>query len=248
MRKIYVLGILAVVWLVTSPTMVLAQRVSRSGGRGGYGGYGGYDDAGVMALQSSAMSQASLRSAVESSRLAGQNAAMQQRAMVQSGARNMLSTQADARTEAIHSQRQSNRDSWFQVQQQQMAGRQAYEHGSPALVSAGFGAGPVTGGFAVAGPLPEVAMDIIKWPSTLQEQMFASRRALIEAPYRRSPPALSAPTANDSREMVKTVDEMEAMLEWRLSVKSGLDANEYEQAKAFLEKLGQEAKARLKVP
>ena len=245
MRKTYVLGILAVVWLVTSPTTVLAQRLSRPGGRGGYGGYGGYDDdAGVMALQSSAMSQASLRSAVQSERLAGQNAAMQQRATVQSGARDMLSTQANARTEAILSQRQSNRDSWFQLQQQQMAGRQAYEHGSPALVSAGFGAGPVTGGFAVAGPLPEVAMDIIKWPSTLQEQMFASRRALIEAPYRRSPPALNAPTANDYRDMVKNVDEMKAMLEWRLSVKSGLDANDYKQAKAFLDKLGQEASER----
>jgi hypothetical protein len=248
MRKTYVLGILAVVWLVTSPTTVLAQRLGRPGGRGGYGGYGGYDDAGVMALQSSAMSQASLRSAVESDRLAGQNAAMQQRAMVQSGARNMLSTQADARTEAVLSQRQSYRDSWFQVQQQQMAGRQAYEPGSPALVSAGFGAGAVAGGFAVAAPLPEVAMDIIKWPSVLQEPMFASRRALIEAPYRRSPPASSAPTANDYREMVKNVDDMKAMLEWRLSVKSGLDSNEYQQAKAFLEKLGQEAKARLKVP
>ena len=245
MRKIYVLGILAVVfWLATPPTMVLAQRLSRPGGRGGYGGYGGYDDAGVMALQSSAMNQASLSRAVQSDRLAGQNAAMQQRAMVQSGARNMLSTQADARTQNILSQRQSYRDSWFQIQQQQMAERQAYGSGSPALVSAGCGAGPVTGGFAVSAPVPEVAMDIIKWPTTLQEPMFASRRALIEAPYRRSPPALSAPTANDYREMVKTVDEMKAMLEWRLSVKSGLDANEYEQAKAFLDKLGQEASER----
>jgi len=245
MRKIYVLGILAVVWLVTSPTMVLAQRVSRSGGRGGYGGYGGYgDDAGVMALQSSAMNQASMSRAVQSDRMAGQNAAMQQRAMVQSGARNMLTTQADARTQNILSQQQSYRDSWFQLQQQQTAGQRAYEPGSPALVSAGCGAGPVAGGFAVAVPLPEVAMDIIKWPSTLQEQMFASRRALIEAPYRRSPPALSAPTANDYRDMVKNVDEMKAMLEWRLSVKSGLDSNEYQQAKVFLDKLGQEASER----
>ena len=160
----------------------------------------------------------------------------------------MLNTQANERTDAILSQRQSNRDSWFQFQQQQMAGRQAYGQGSPALVSAGFGAGPSTGGFAVAAPPPEAAMDIIKWPSTLQEPMFASRRALIEAPYRRSPPDLSVPTANDYRDMVKTVAEMEAMLEWRLSVKSGLEANDYEQAKVFLEKLGQEAKARLKVP
>jgi hypothetical protein len=242
MRKIYVLGILAVVWFVTSHTVVLAQRRGYSGGYGGYGGYG--DDAGVMALQSSAMNQASARSAAQSNRLMGQSAAMQQRAMVQSGARNTLSTQANARTQGIVSQQQSNRDWWFQVQQQQSAGRGAYEHGSPALVSAGFSAEPVTGGFAVAGPVPEVAMDIIKWPSTLHEEMFASRRALIEAPYRRSPPALSAPTANDYRDMVKNVDEMKAMLEWRLSVMSGLNTNDYEQAKAFLDKLGKEASER----
>ena len=202
------------------------------------------DDAGVMALQSSAMNQASARNAAQSNRLMGQNAAMQQSAMVQSGIRNTLSSQADARTQNILSQRQSNRDWWFQVQQQQSAGRRAYEPGSPALVAGGFGAEPVAGGFAVAGSVPEAAMDIIKWPTTLQEQEFASQRALIEAPYRRSPPALSAPTANDYRDMVKNVDEMKAILEWRLSVKSGLETNSYEQAKAFLDKLGQEASER----
>jgi hypothetical protein len=245
MQKIYVLAILAVVWLVASPAMILAQRPGRPGGRGGYGGYGGYgDDAGVMALQSSAMNQASARSAAQSNRLMGQSAAMQQRAMVQSGIRNTLTSQADARTQNILSQQQSNRDWWLQVQQQQTAGRQAYGNGSPALVAAGCGAGPVAGGFALAGPRPEVAMDIIKWPTVLQEDEFDSRRALIEAPYRRSPPALSAPTANDYRDMVKNVDEMKVILEWRLSVKSGLNTNDYERAKAFLDKLGQEASAR----
>jgi hypothetical protein len=245
MRKIYLLGILAAVWLVTSSTMVSAQRFSRPGGRGGYGGYGGYgDDAGVMALQSSAINQASARNVAQSNRLMGQSATMQQRAMVQSGIRNTLTSQADTRTQNILSQQQSNRDWWFQVQQQQTAGRQTYGYGSSALVAAGSGAEPVAGGFDVAGPSPVVAMDIIKWPSALQEEMFASRRALIEEPYRRSPPALSAPTANDYRDMVKNVDEMKAMLEWRLSVKSGLETNDYEQAKAFLDKLGQEASER----
>jgi hypothetical protein len=251
MRKTYVLGIVAVVWLVTPPTMLLAQRLSRPGGSRGYGGYGGYGDygdysadAGVMGLFTSSMNQASVSRAVQSDRLAGQNAAMQQRSMVQSEVRNTLSTQANSRTQDILSQQQSNRDWWFQVQQQQTARRQTYEYGSPALVSAGFSAEPVTGGFAVASPLPEVSMDIIKWPCALQEQMFASRRALIEAPYRRSPPALSAPTANDYRDMVKTVDEMKAMLEWRLSVNSGLETSDYEQAKAFLDQLSQEASER----
>jgi hypothetical protein len=245
MRKIYVLGILVLVWLVTSSAMVLAQRYSRSGRYGGYGGYGGYgDDAGVMALQSSATEQASMRSAAESDRLMGQTAAMQQNAMMQSGIRNTLSSQADARTQNILSQRQSNRDWWFQVQQQQAAARPAYGASSPALAACGFGAEPAVGRFTVVGADSEAAMDIIKWPSTLQEREFASRRALIEAPYRKSPPGLSTPTAEDYRDMVKNVDEMKAILEWRLTVKSGLDTESYDQAKAFLDKLGQEASER----
>jgi hypothetical protein len=245
MRKIYVLGILAVVWFVTSHTVVLAQRPGYSGGHRGYGGYGGYgDDAGVMALQSSAINQASARNAAQSNRLMGQSAAMQQSAMVQSGIRDTLGSQADARTQNILSQRQSNRDWWFQVQQQQTAARPAYRSSSSALASCGFGAEPAADGFTVAGADSQVATDIIKWPTTLQEKEFASGRALIEAPYRRSPPALSTPTAEDYRDMVKTVDEMKAILEWRLTVKSGLETKNYEQAKAFLDKLGQEASER----
>ena len=125
-----------------------------------------------------------------------------------------------------------------------MAGRAASGSRSPALAACGFGAVPAEGGFAPVGAESEVATDVIKWPTVLQEPEFASRRALIEAPYRRSSPALSVPTANDYRDMVKTVDEMEAILEWRLTVMSGLETNVYQQAKAFLEKLGQEASER----
>jgi hypothetical protein len=243
MRKTYVLGILALVLLVTSPAMVSAQR--RGGRVGGYGGYGGYgDDAGVMALQASATSQAAASRAAQSNRMMGQNIALQQNAMMQSGIRNTLSSQASAMTQNVGSQRQSDRDWWFQVQQQQMAARPSYGSSSPVLASCGFGASPPQGGFAPVGAEPEVAMDVIKWPTVLQEPEFASRRALVEAPYRRSPPALSVPTANDYRDMVKTVDEMEAILEWRLTVKDGLETSVYQQAKAFLEKLGQEASER----
>ena len=245
MRKIYVLGILAMVWLVASPAMVVAQRRGYSGGHRGYGGYGGYgDDAGVMALQSSAINQASARNVAQSNRLIGQSAVIQQNAMMQSGIRNTLSSQADTRTQNILSQRQSDRDWWFQVQQQQLAQRPAYRSSSPALAACGFGTEPAADGFTAAGADSQVATDIIKWPTALQEKEFASRRALIEAPYRRSPPALSTPTAEDYRDMVKTVDEMKAILEWRLTVKSGLETKNYEQAKAFLDTLGQEASAR----
>jgi hypothetical protein len=251
MRKICVLGILAMVWLMASDATVLAQRRGgRPGGGGyggyrGYGGYGGYgDDAGVMALQSSAMNQASMRSAAQSSYLMGQGAAMQQSAMMQSGIRNTLSAQATAQTQSMLGQREANRDWWFQVQQQQAAGRQAYQRSVPAMAACGFGAGPGAGEFEAAGPTPEVAMDIIKWPAALQEKEFASRRALIEAPYRRSPPTLSVPTVDDYRKMVKDVNDMKAILEWRLTVESGLQTSEYDQAKAFLDKLGQEAAER----
>jgi hypothetical protein len=246
MRKIYVLGILAMIWLVTSPAMVLSQRFGRGGGYGGYGGYG--DDAGVMALQSSAISQASARNAAQSNRLMGQNIAMQQGAMMQSGIRNTLSSQADSRTQNILSQQQSNRDWWFQVQQQQAAGRPNYGRGAPAPASCGYGAEPMSEGLIAADSSPPAAMDIIKWPTALQEEEFASRRALIEAPYRRTPPASNLPTADDYRDMVKNADEMKAILEWRLTVMSGLDTNNYEQAKSFLDKLGKEASERAAIP
>jgi hypothetical protein len=114
-------------------------------------------------------------------------------------------------------------------------------------VAAGFGAGPAPSGFALADVTPEAATDIIKWPTAIQEREFASRRAEVEAPYRRSPPDLSTPTPDDFRNMVTTVEEMKAILEWRLGVRSGLPTREYEQANAFLNQLGQEASERSKL-
>ena len=81
-------------------------------------------------------------------------------------------------------------------------------------------------------------MDIIKWPTVLQEQCFASERAKIEAPYRRTPPKLSVPTPADYRKMAGTVEDMKAVLEWRL--KEGVDTADYNAAKTFLDQLGQE--------
>jgi hypothetical protein len=81
-------------------------------------------------------------------------------------------------------------------------------------------------------------MDIIKWPSLLQEQCFASERAQIEAPYRRTPPKLSLPTPADYRQMVGAVENMKAVLEWRLT--QGVPTADYNTAKAFLDQLGNE--------
>ena len=88
---------------------------------------------------------------------------------------------------------------------------------------------------------PGAATDIIKWPPVLQESEFAYERAQIEAPYRRHPPGLSAPTSSDYRNMTKTAEQMKAILEWRLGQEGGLATDEYEQAKSFLSKLGEEA-------
>ena len=85
-------------------------------------------------------------------------------------------------------------------------------------------------------------MDIIKWPTVLQEQCFASERAKIEAPYRRNPPKLSVPTPADYRQMAGTVEDMKAVLEWRL--REGIPTADYEAAKAFLNQLGEEVAAR----
>jgi hypothetical protein len=91
----------------------------------------------------------------------------------------------------------------------------------------------------------EAATDIIKWPKLLQKPAFATERGVIEAPYRRSPPDLSTPTASDYRNMVKTVDEMKAIVEWFPT--KGVNTHDYEEAKAFLNKLGLEARERYEI-
>ena len=166
---------------------------------------------------------------------AGQQAAMAQNYVVQSGIRNTLSSQAQSQTNAILSQQQANQDWWFQQQSPAngpAAGPWSMQYGAPAV--------PV--GFAPPGGPPPAAMDIIKWPTVLQEQCFASERAKIEAPYRRTPPKLSIPTPADYRQMAGTVEDMKAVLEWRL--KEGVDTADYNAAKAFLDSWVQEVATR----
>ena len=168
------------------------------------------------------------------SRLLGQQAAMQQNMVVQSGIRNTLNTQAQAQDNAIQNQRQSYRDWWFQHQSGQMAERQARGYNSPGPSGGSFGFEPP--------PPPKANLDIIKWPPLLQEPTFAPQRTAIEAPYRRSPPGLSAPTPQDYSNMVKTIEQMKGTLQWLTT--QGVDAQEYNQAEAFLNQMQQEAHAR----
>jgi hypothetical protein len=198
----------------------------------GYGGYGGM--AGAAAVLGSDYRQATAMQLKAQSMQAGQDRAMAQNQFVQSNIRDTLTSQAQRRTESNLSQRQADQDWWFQQQAQQSAQRSAmgYASGAPA----------VPAGFAPPGEPPPAAMDIIQWPTVLQEGCFASQRTRIEAPYRRTPPKLSVPTPADYQKMAGAVEDMKAVLEWRLT--KSLDTGEYNTAKAFLNQLGQQVTAR----
>ncbi len=203
----------------------------------GYGGYGWGGAEGAAALAGSDYRQSTAMQLKAQSMQFGQQRTMQQNMVVQSGIRNMQSSQAQSQTNAILAQQQANQDWWFQQQSQQMAQRQAKEQ---------YGAQPIPTGFAPAGGPPPAATDIIPWPTVLQDQCFASERAKIEAPYRRSPPKLSVPTTADYRQMASTVEDMKAVLEWKL--REGIPTAGYETAKAFLSQLGAEVAARAQAP
>jgi hypothetical protein len=236
------------VGLLTTCVFAAAGPVSAQFWRGrsiGYGGY--YDDGGLasaVALASTNRADSSQMQIASQNQQAAQQAANQQRMAMQSGIRNSMMTQAQDRTNAIADQRQSYRDWWFQTNEQQLSGRPAAATRSSAPLAGGFGMRQSGGGFTYDDFHPPVDLDIIKWPSVLQEKAFADERAQIEAPYRRSPPGLSAPTAADYRNMLKTVADMNSILEWRLGVRGGLPTADYGQAKAFLNTMAQEAQER----
>jgi len=82
-------------------------------------------------------------------------------------------------------------------------------------------------------------MDIIQWPTLLQDPCFASERTKIEAPYRRgTPQKRSTPNEDDYQQMAAAVEDMKAVLQWKLS--EGVDTGQYNTAKAFLNQLGSE--------
>ena len=197
----------------------------------GYGGWGGMN--GSAALLGSDYRQATAIQTTAQSRQFGQQAAMEQNYVVQSGIRNTLSNQAQSQTNAILSQQQANQDWWFQQQSQEMAQRRARAYAS--------GASAAAVNFAPSAEPPPAAMDIIKWPAALQEPCFASERAKIEAPYRRTPPKLSVPAPADYRNMASTVEDMKAVLQWRLT--DGIATADYDAAKTFLNRLGEEVTA-----
>jgi hypothetical protein len=230
--------VLTLVSLVLSTTATAQMHPGRSY-HGPYG-YGANDFAGVWGAYTSAINYSTTRYVAEQDHLAGQNAAMMQNSMMQSGIRNTLSSQADMRTQNILGQQQANRDWWFQVQQQQSAQRQlaAARPMVGGVPSAGFeSAAPVPA------PRPQVATDIIKWPSLLGDSRFAEQRAKVEAPYRSAPKGQANPTVADYEAMIDAAGKMKAILG---QMTAEISAQEYLGVEKFLDQLAAEARGRIK--
>ncbi|MBN2577782.1 MAG: hypothetical protein JXB10_02235 [Pirellulales bacterium] len=211
-------------------------------------GPGYYDDGGWASAVALASSNAAYNARAEvaaQDRLAAQQASNRQARAMESNIQNTLSNQARTWNREAANQWQSDRDWWFQTQRRQMAGPAPRGTSSATPLAGGYGLSrPPVGGLTWEEIHPKVDLSIIKWPPVLQESAFAPWREKIETPYRRSPPGLSTPTAADYRNMVRDVEEMKAVLEWRLGQNGGLPTADYDQAKAFLNNLAREAQER----
>lgn len=213
-------------------------------GQHAYGGYGGYYDDyyggyGAWGSVASAMNTASARYAAQQDRMAGQAAADLQRGMMQSNIRNTLGTQASIRTQDILNQNELNRDWWFQVQQQQVAQRQALAaQAAPVAMMSSAGLE------AVPSPKPEssAATDVIRWQSTLCDPRFSADRAKVEAPYRRAPKGKAVPTTADYQNMIDAAQHMKLLLG---QMTADVSAQDYLSAEKFLDQLAAEAHGRI---
>jgi hypothetical protein len=218
----------------------------RSSGYSGWGDPGGADPGAFGALGSlSATAQYNnLRTVQSNNQVAGMNIAAQQQAALQSSLRNTAVTQAQTRTQNILGQQQANQDWWFQVQQQQVAQRQAmaarmppslppatsFEPGAPAETTA-----------ASAATTPAPADDVMQWPTALQDSRFAALRGEIEAPYRRTPGKISYPTPAEYLAMLGPIEKMRGLLG---QMTADISARDYLDADKFLNLVRQQAQDR----
>ncbi len=194
------------------------------------GGYGAWGSA------VAARADATQRNLAQQQHLASERIAAQQSAAMQAGIRNTLSTQADMRTQSILSQQQSNRDWWFQVQQQQTAQRRAMSAGAVARPDPTFvPTAPASSG-------PPVATDIIPWPPVLWNSRFAEQRAAVEAPYRREAGTQATRTAADYESILEAAGHMKRLLE---AMTAEISAQDYLLADRFLDQLAAEARGRI---
>ena len=156
---------------------------------------------------------------------------MNQNQAVQQGIRSTLSSQAQARTQAIQAEGQSNRDWWFQQQQRQVAQGPRTGARSPLPFVPSVAA-------TTAPPQPAASAGIIAWPQLLLDPRFAAARATVEDPYRQD----RRPTRDDYLAMVGATTEMKTTLE---GLAAEVSAAEYMATVKFLDTLAAEAQGRL---
>ena len=162
-----------------------------------------------------------------SQRLASQQIAAQQAAAMQSSIRDAMTASALQRSTQIYDQQQTDRDWWLQIQQQQLAERQAQAQ------------------LAAASNSPDAATNVIQWPSLLRRPQFAEQRKQIETPYRRGSKGLSTPSAGDYDDMIEAARQMKLILK---GMTVGVSAQDYLDAQAFLDQLAAEARSRVEKP
>jgi hypothetical protein len=163
--------------------------------------------------------------------LVGQQIAAQQTAALQRSIHDAAAADGQRRADQMFLQQQAGRDWWGQVQQQQIAARQ-----QAAMLT------------AMAAPKPEpsaaakVATDVVKWPPLLQGTQFAEQRTQIEAPYRRKAKSPIAPTAADYQKMLQGVEQMQSTVK---TMAPGITAQQFFDARAFLDHLTADIRGRL---
>jgi hypothetical protein len=232
MRRTAFIAIISLVWIGMSAATVSAQMFPRS--RYDRSSYDGYDDGALAAAAALNSSDNSVRNNAQAYQAWRQQAASSQMSGMESGIRNAMNAGDQQYAQNLYDRQQAGRDWWFQVEQQQLAERQA-QASRYAAMSAGFESAP-------AANAPKANTDIIKWPPLLQAPQFAAQRAQIEAPYRRNSKGLSTPTADDYQNMIKAAERMKAILK---GMTANITAEEYFDCEPFLDQLAAEARERI---
>lgn len=213
-------------------------------GNGGWGDSGGWGALGSLSATSQYNTTRNIQSA---NQLAGQNIAAQQQAAMQGNIRNTMMSQAQTQTQNILNQQQSNKDWWFQVQQQQVAQRQAMAGRMPPTMPPASSFEPSAAVAAASTPdtnaTPAPADEVMQWPTALQDSRFAALRNEVESPYRRTPGKLSYPTAAEYQAMLGPIEQMRSLLG---QMTGDISARDYLDAEKFLNLISQQAQQRAK--
>jgi hypothetical protein len=179
---------------------------------GGYGSWGAYNSSSILA---------------QNAQLASSSRAQAQNSIVQSGIRSTLTQQAQSQSQNLANQRQDYKDWWYQTQQQQQLAASQARANSAGKTSASF----------VSYQSPS-ASNVIQWPLLLQDPIFTRLRASIEDPYLSNP---TGPTAQDFKDMVKTVAQMKDLVNQKMAFDAGIPEEQAQTADKFLDQLAKEA-------